>query len=412
MPVFSYVGKANSGMPMRGSIEAASREHAVQELRKQGIFITDIREPVALKLPSGIDLRDIPGTVGKFQPTLDFFGFTFVSQKALAVFTRKFATMLRAGVDYGQILTILSDETENRRLAQIARDMAPKVGQGMMLSTLFAQHPSVFPKVFLSMVHAGEVAGRLDTIMLELARVYDNEVALRASIMSRLYYPIGLLVVFLIMVGLLVTVVPRMLPPESAVIFEGFFKMQMYLIALFSYAAMGALLLWIRTKPGYAMFRTAITYVPYIGVLLKKLSLIRFCRLLAAMYASGVPLLEALDVAEETVAEPYLKKGVQRTAYLVNQGEDLADSLRQSGVFPSRVLSLVRTGEVAGDIESMLLKIAEYYELEAEAQGNVVAVVGYFVVYGIIAITVGIFIISAYSFYFNDILGGLINEMG
>ncbi|HYE77751.1 MAG TPA: type II secretion system F family protein [bacterium] len=410
MPTFSYTGKAASGMPLKGSIEANSRDHAVRELRKQGIYITDLREPIALPKVGGVDFRDIPGTAGKFQPLLDYFGFTWVSQKALAVYTRKFATMLRAGVDYGATLNLLAEETENRRLAQISREMTAKVGHGLMLSTLFAQHPAVFPKVFVSMVHAGEVAGRLDTIMLELARVYDNEVALRAAIMSRLYYPIGLLIVALLLIGGLLTIVPRMLPPESAEIFGGFFSVSTYLLVLMLYGSLAAVLLWFRTKPGYAFFRGVITYVPYIGVLLKKLSLIRFCRLLAAMYASGVPLLEALDVAEETVAEPYLKTGVQRTAYLVNQGNDLAESLKQSGVFPGRVLSLVRAGEVAGDVESMLNKIADYYELEAEAQGHIVATVGYFVVYGIIAFTVVIFILGAWGNYFG-IINGLINEI-
>lgn len=414
MPTFSYAGRQASGAPLRGQIEAASREQALQQLHQQGIIITQLKEPVVLRLgggsPGGRGGAAYAG--GGFLPRdltpqgiFDYFGFTGVSQKDLAVWTRKFSQLLKSGLVYGHIFSILSAETENRRLARISGQLQETVSRGEDLTSTFRKHPTVFPAVFLSMVHAGEVAGRLDHIMLELAHVYDKEVELRASIMSKMYYPLGLLIVSMLLLGGFITFVPMFIGPEGAAIFGQMFSAGTYFAVLTLYALLALLLLFIRTQPGYRIFRGLLTYVPYVGVLLKKLSLIRFCRLLAAMWASGVPLLEALDVAEETVAEPYLKAGVREAAELVHQGEDLTEALRASGVFPQRVLSMVRTGEVAGNLEATLVKVAEYYELEAEAQGHILATAGYFVVYGVIAATVAMFVIRAWSGYFGIISG-------
>lgn len=404
MPVFSYSGRQPSGSPLKGRIEASSREHALQQLHQQGIIITQLNEPAFFKAPtpSGVGGGFLPQNLGP-QGWLDYFGFTGVSQKDLAIWTRKFAQLLKAGLGYGHIFSIMNEETDNRRLKAINHSLGMQVASGDQLTPAFRKFPAVFPPIMISMIRAGEVAGRLDHIMLELAKVYDSEVELRQKIMSRMYYPIGLLIVAMLLVGGFIFFVPRLLGPEVGAIFGQFFNTATYVSVLMMYGVIAALLLAIRTQPGYRVFRSILTYVPYIGILLKKLSLIRFCRLMAAMWASGVPIMEALDVAEETVAEPYLKAGVREAASLVHQGEDLTEALRASGVFPGRVLSMVRTGEIAGDLETMLIKIAEYYELEAEAQGNIVGTVGYFVVYGIIAATVGMFVIRAWSGYFGII---------
>jgi|GEM_PF-6959071 len=409
MPLFSYSGRQQSGSPLKGRIEASSREHALQQLHQQGIVITQLNEPVFFKLPtpSGTGGSLLPQNLGP-QGWLDYFGFTGVSQKDLAIWTRKFAQLLKAGLGYGHIFSIMNEETDNRRLKAINHSLGMAVANGDQLTPAFRLHPTIFPPIMISMIRAGEVAGRLDHIMLELAKVYDSEVELRQKIMSRMYYPIGLLIVALLLIGGFIFFVPRLLGPEIGATFGLFFNAGLYMSVLLMYVVIAVLLLAIRTQPGYRVFRTTLAYVPYIGILLKKLSLIRFCRLMAAMWASGVPLLEALDVAEETVAEPYLKAGVREAASLVQQGEDLTEALRASGVFPGRVLSMVRTGEIAGDLEIMLVKIAEYYELEAEAQGNIVGTVGYFVIYGIVAFTIGMFVIKAYTGYFG-ILDGLMN---
>ncbi|MEO7993708.1 MAG: type II secretion system F family protein [bacterium] len=410
MPVYGYAGKGQSGANLRGQIEAPSRDAALAELRNQGIIITALKEPVSFQLPRIGITEDLFRNPDKLQALLDYFGFTFVSQKDLAIFTRKFAQMLKAGLHWSQVFAILAEETDNRRLQKISRQMRDGITHGRNLTEMFGEHPGVFPKVFLSMIHAGEVAGRLDTIMYQLAEVYDKEVELRQSIMSKLYYPIGMLVVAMLIIGAMVTVVPRFIGPEAAGILSGFFSFEAFAAVGLFYLGIGVFLLWIRTKPGYLIFRGFLTYVPYIGTLLKKLSLIRFCRLMGAMWESGVPILEALEVSRETVAEPQLKHGIDVAADHIKDGVDMAESMRAAGVFPSRVLSLVATGEAAGDLEAMFMKIAEYYESEAEAQGHIVATVGYFVVYGLICVTVGFFVIKAWSGYFG-MINGLIDEI-
>lgn len=405
MPLYSYAGRGPSGTPLRGSIEARSRDHALQQLRDQGVITTQLREsPVSLFASRMSGGGAGTGRTGNLQDVFDAFGFSGVSQKALAVWTRKLSQMLRAGLDYLHLFTILAEESDNARLTKVSRDIRDQVRAGSPLTDAFKRHPGVFPPVYLSMVHTGEVAGRMDTILEELARVYDKEVELRQSIMSRLYYPIGLLIVALLLVGAFIFFVPQLLlGSEQQAIFGRFFSAGSYLAVLAFYGTIIALILLIRTRPGWTIFRRMLCFVPYIGILLKKLTLIRFCRLLAAMWAAGVPLLEALEVVEETVPEAEIKAGIREAAELVKQGEDLTESLRASGVFPQRVLALVRTGEVAGNVEAMLLKVAEYYEMEADSQGQIIGVVGYFVIYGIVALTVAMFVISAWSGYFSII---------
>ncbi|MFH1516060.1 MAG: type II secretion system F family protein [bacterium] len=386
---FTYMAVDSRGKKHHGSIESESRDAAILALKKQGLYATS--------MDSGIDPKVQADSEG-LQSILDIFGFTMVSQKDMSVYTRKFAGLLNAGIDWSNIFDILSEETENARLRRISTKIAADLRQGKNVTETLAKYPNVFTKVYRSMIGAGEATGRLDEILNRLADMYEQEHELRTSMMSKLYFPIIYLIVALLIIAAVIFILPRFITTLYTI-----FPLSLFISVVMFWGTMAALALLARTKPGYRIFRSLIAYIPPFNGVLRKMSLGRFSRLLAAMYSSGVDILTGLDIAGETLMEPDLQAGVKRVKYEINNGTDLASAMKNSNVFPRSLRGMVRTGEIAGDIEGMLDKAADYYELDVKGKTSMLAAL--FTVLGlvIVLVTIAIFIISAWSGYYGFI---------
>ena len=390
MPVnYSYIAIDSRGRKTRGTIEAENRDEAISLLRLQGLHPTS--------LDSGMDSSITPESAG-LQPLFDFFGFTFVSQKDMSVYTRKFASMINAGIIYTEIFDILADESENRRLRRTSSKIAGDLREGTNVHESMSKFPNVFPKVYRSMVKAGEHTGRLDHIMNQLADMYEQEHEFRSQVVSKLYFPIFYLIAGLLLIGIVITIVPRFFGPQANLFSPG-----LYWSVVRLYVFIALIFLFARTKPGYKLFRSIISYVPPFGGVLRKMSLAMFSRLFAAMYSSGVPVMTGLDIAGETLVEPDLARGIERVKREVHHGEDLATSLKKSNVFPRSLRGLVRTGEVAGAVDEMLNKAAEYYEIDIKTRSTMVATIMTILVMLIVLLTLATFIVSALANYFGSI---------
>ncbi len=384
---FSYTAVDPKGKKQHGTIQAESRDAAILALKKQGLFATTMNDG---------DIPTVPAEFEGFQSLFDFFGFTFVSQKDMAIYTRIFAGLVNAGIDWAECFRILHEETENRRLRRISKEVANELGKGANVTGELAKYPNVFTRVYCSMISAGESTGRLDEILKRLADMYEEEHELRTSVMSKLYFPIIYLIVGLLIIAGVIFILPRFISTAYDV-----FPVALLFRVLFFWGSIAALALLARTKPGYRIFRSLIAYIPPFNGVLRKMSLARFCRLLSAMYSSGVGILTGLDIAGETLMEPDLIAGVKYIKNEINSGNDMATALKKSNVFPRSLRSMVRTGEVAGDIEGMLDKAADYYELEIKSRTNLLAVIFTVLIMLLVMGTLAIFIISAWSGYYG-----------
>lgn len=389
---FTYLAVDSRGKKHRGSIEAESRDAAILALKKQGLYATS--------MDSGFDPKVDVESEG-LQSILDIFGFTMVSQKAMAIYTRKFASLLNAGIDWSDIFDILCEESENARLRRISTKIATDLRQGKNITQSLAKYPNVFTKVYRSMIGAGETTGRLDDILNRLADMYEQEHELRSNIMSKLYFPIIYLIVALLIIAAVIFIAPAFVP-----VIRDIFPPSLLITVLFFWGSIAGLVLLARTKPGYRIFRSVIAYIPPFGGVLRLMSLARFSRLLSAMYSSGIDILTGLDIAAETLAEPDLQVGVKKVKNDINKGTDLASSMKNSNVFPKSLRGMVRTGEVAGDIEGMLDKAAEYYELEIEGKTGMLSTAFGLLIHLLVLITLALFVIAGWSSYF-----GLIDEV-
>jgi type II secretory pathway component PulF len=387
--IFSYKAVDSHGKQCRGRINAESRESAIAGLKKQGMFATSMDE---------LSEDDIQHEAEGLQEIFDFFGFTFVSQKDMALYTRKFAGLINAGISYSEIFDVLEEESENRRLSRVSKKIAEEVRKGNPVFESLAKFPNVFPKVYRSMVNAGESTGRLDEIMNRLANMYESEHELRMSVMSKMYFPIIYLIVGMAIISFVIFFLPMIIQTAFPVFSKG-----MFLSVMTFWGTIIALILLGRTKPGYRIFRAIVAYIPPFGGLLRKMSLARFSRLLANMYSAGVPVMTGLDIAGETLMEPALVRGVENVKIEINKGTDLATALTKSNVFPQSLRGMVRTGEIAGNIDGMLNKAAEYYEIEIKTKSSMLSTIFTVVVMLLVYITFAIFIISAWSNYFGFI---------
>ena len=388
---FAYIAVDTNGKRRRGVIEADTRDQAISTLRKQGLHATSMTDMGDESDESAFGVQTL----------LDQIGFTFVNQKAMAVYTRKLASMINAGLTYIETFDILAAETDNRRLRYISTQVRDHLIKGNKVTEALSKFPNVFTKVYRSMIQAGETTGRLDHILNRLADMYDREFELRSNLKSKLYLPIIELIAGLSIVFVAVFAVPKFFDTYSMTPTQRLFS---NVIKIFGFLIILSLLA--RTQAGYRIFRSILSVIPPFSGLMRKMSLARFSRLFAAMYGAGVPVMTGLDVAGETLMEPDLRYGLKHIKIKVNQGESLYDAIASSGVFPQSLKGMIRTGEKSGSVEETLNKLAQYYELEIDTQSSMLSSLFAVLVLVIVLLTLGLFIISMWSNYF-----GYMNEM-
>jgi type IV pilus assembly protein PilC len=361
---YAYKVRDREGKMAAGSMEAESEEAVVSRLRQLGYA------PISIEAEKGAGLKTevkLPGA-GR------------VKLKDLAVFSRQFATMINSGLSLLRALTILGEQTSNRRLGGVIIQVRAEVEKGTSLSAAMAKHPKVFNRLYVSMVRAGEIGGFLDQVLVKVAETFEKEVALRGKIRSAMTYPV---VVFTMVIGIVAAMLIFIVPT-----FEGLYeslggtlplptRMLMnasnILRRFFLLVVLGAIVLavlfrrWKASQKGRYQWDKFKLKVKVFGPLFHKTALSRFSRTLATLIHSGVPILQALEIVGETVSNQVISRAVRDVQDSVREGESLATPLSKHAAFPAMVVQMMAVGEETGALDTMLHKVADFYDQEVEA---------------------------------------------
>jgi general secretion pathway protein F len=367
MPAYAYTGLTKAGKAVKG-IESADNVAALKaNLKRGGVFLTAVSETTQQQ-SSGSGLgREIDLTAL----------FDRISQKLVARNTRLLATLLCAGVTLPDSLQALTDQVESRRFKGILSDIANKVNEGSSLADALARYPDVFMPLYINMVRAGEASGSLETVLLRIADFMDQQEELKGKVTSAMIYPL----IMTVLSGGIVMMLMINVVPQITEMFDGMnaelpwnTKFLIWISNLlaswwFVFGAGLAALVWLfrrwrRTELGRAAFDTVLLKVPIVGDLARKLSIARFARTLATMLASGVQLLQALDIVRALLGNYVLEKVVATARDNIREGEGIAPALKRSGEFPPLVTHMIAVGERSGQLEQMLTDVANAYDRE------------------------------------------------
>jgi type IV pilus assembly protein PilC len=360
MATFAYEGRTRGGEVRRGTVEAASEDMAIARLRADQISPTRVKKKV-------VGLAGIQFGSG-------------VTEKDLVVFTRQFATMIDAGLPLVQCLDILATQTENKRFGKILGDVKVNVESGATFSDALRRHPRVFTELYVNLIAAGEVGGILDTILQRLGDYIEKAMKLKRQVRSAMVYPTAILavaiIVIAVMLGKVIPVFQQMfvemkagaLPAPTQVVInisEGFIK-YWYLFFGGAIALAAGMVLLLRSERGRFLFDGFILKVPLIGPVLRKIVVARFTRTLGTLLAAGVPILDALDIVAKTAGNKVIQKAISYARQKISEGKDMASPLAETGVFPPMVVQMIGVGEQTGAMDTMLQKIADFYEDEVD----------------------------------------------
>jgi type IV pilus assembly protein PilC len=304
-----------------------------------------------------------------------------VTEAELVVFIRQFATMIDAGLPLVQCLEILSQQGENKAFNRILKDIKNSVEQGATFSDSLAKHPKIFDDLFVNLVRAGEVGGILDTILQRLAIYIEKRVKLKRQVRGALVYPLATLAIAIgVVVVLLTWVIPAFqamfadfggedsLPGPTQLVInisEGFLNNWYIFFALFLGVVFG--IPWSYRQPAGREFWDKVSLqVPLVGPVMRKIAVARFTRTLGTLLASGVSILDALDIVGKASGNVVIEKGIKMTADRIREGRSMAEPLLETKVFPSMVVQMIGVGEQTGALDQMLNKIADFYEEEVD----------------------------------------------
>jgi len=397
MPVFTFSGKDESGQKVSGERMAANKQSLAQTLRRERITPGAIREK------------------GK-EFSLPTFGSTKVKTKDIAIFFRQFSVMIDAGLPLVQCLEILAANQENQAFQKTLTGVRTTVEGGATLANAMRQYPLIFDDLTTNMIEAGETGGILDIILQRLAVYVEKAVRLKAAVKSALIYPIAVVSMAAVIVGaLLKWVVPIFsnlfaglgvdLPLPTRIVMGLSAAVQTFWwVVLVVGGALFFGIKQIRKHPrGRYFFDKLLLNIPAIGGLLRKIAVGRFTRTLGTLITSGVPILEGLSITARTSGNAVLEEALMKVRKAIEEGRTIVDPLRECGVFPNMVTQLIGVGEATGAMDSMLQKIADFYEEEVDAATKDMLAMLEPVIIGILGISVGGIVISLYMPLFSMI---------
>jgi len=361
MPVFTYSGKNASGDKVKGSREAQSKESLAQTLRKERIVPGNIREK------------------GK-EFSLPTFGSGSVKTKEIAVFFRQFSVMIDAGLPLVQCLEILGANQENQTFQKTLASVRGTVEGGSTLANAMRLHPKIFDDLSTNMIEAGETGGILDIILQRIAAYVEKAVKLKSAVKSAMIYPVAVVGIAVLVVGcLLKFVVPIFanlfvglgvalpLPTRITIGMSNFVGQFWWFFILGGAGAVFGVKQMRKTPKGRYFFDNLLLKLPVIGILLRKIAVARFTRTLGTLITSGVPILEGLTITARTSGNAVLEEALLKVRKAIEEGRTIVDPLRECGVFPNMVTQMIGVGEATGAMDSMLQKIADFYEDEVDA---------------------------------------------
>ncbi len=364
MPNFVWKGRTRTGQAQEGQLLADNREAAIAVLRRQQIQVTTMREKgkeikILPRLPRGI------------------------GSKRISIFTRQFSVMLDAGLPLVQCLEILGEQEEHQGFRAIINTVRTDVESGSSLADAMRKHPKAFDNLFVNMVAAGEAGGILDIILQRLSTYIEKIVKLKSQVKAALVYPVT---VILIAAGV-VTIILWKVIPVFAQLFAGLGSEMPFLTRMvigasnfvarffpFILIVLVALVFFIRqyhrTYRGRRVLDGILLKVPVIGMLLRKIAVARFCRTLGTLTASGVPILDGLEITAKTAGNSIIEDAVMSVRKSVEEGRTISEPLGDTKVFPPMVVQMINVGEQTGALDQMLSKIADFYEEEVDTAVN------------------------------------------
>ena len=406
MAVFRWQGVSPRGETLSGEMEAPTRDAVLARLKAQRI------QPIPTKIKErgkGLDREiAIPG-----------FGES-VKTKDIVVFTRQLGTMIDAGLPIVQCLDILGAQTENKKFRGIIRQLKEDVESGSTFTEALRKHGKIFDELFVNMISAGEIGGILDTILQRLAIYLEKSMKLKAKIKGAMIYPATIITVAVgVTAVLLIWVIPvfaelfssfgHALPAPTQFVIN----LSNFTIAYFHFMAGAAIAAGVavrqayRTEGGRLLIDGGLLQVPIFGELIRKSSIARFSRTLSTLVSSGVPILDALLITAKTSGNRVVERAILATRVSISEGNSISEPLVQSKVFPPMVCQMIAVGESTGALDSMLQKIAEFYEDEVDNMVNNLTTRMEPMVILFLGVVIGGLVISMYLPIFQ--LGAVIN---
>jgi type IV pilus assembly protein PilC len=403
---FEYAVRDRSGKVVTGKIEADSPAAVASKLKSMGYAPLKITAQQKGGLKTDINLPKLGAQV---------------KLKELAVFARQFSTMINAGLSMLRALSILEEQQPNKEFSRIIGEMRGKVESGASLSSTMEESPRIFPPLMVNMIKAGEVGGFLDQVLIQIADNYEAEVKLRGKVKSAMTYPVAVLVMaVLLTIGMLLFVVPTFAklfsdlggtlpaPTQILVNMSDFLKVGFIPLVLLTIIAF---VVWMRVRH-LERVRNVVDplklKMPVFGPLFQKIALARFCRNLGTMLQSGVPILQSLDIMADTSGNVVVAHAVRDIQESVRRGESLTEPLSRHAVFPAMVSQMLAVGEDTGALDTMLHKIAQFYDQEVEATTDQMTALIEPLMIAVLGGIVGSMIIALYMPIFKifDLIGG------
>jgi type IV pilus assembly protein PilC len=404
MDVYVWEGRSRKGTIEKGEISANNEAAVRMQLRRQQI--------------QALKIHTKPKDILK---SLKFPKSRRVKEKELVVFTRQFATMIDAGLPLVQCLEILASQQENTAFKEILQKVKGDVEAGSTFADALRKHPRVFNDLFCNLVAAGEAGGILDTILNRLAAYIEKTMNLKKKVKGAMVYPSVVLSIALVVVaGLLLFVIPvfQKMFADMGGTLPAFTQFVIYLsdvMRLYFIYIAGALILlgvafvrWYRTERGRIIVDDLLLKIPVIGPLIKKVAIAKFTRTLGTMLSSGVPIMEGLDIVARTSGNKTIERAILRTKVSIGEGKTIAEPLGASRIFPAMVVQMISVGETTGALDSMLSKIADFYDDEVDTAVTALTSLIEPALMVFLGITVGGLVIAMYLpiFQMAAVIGG------
>lgn len=399
MRTFVYTAKDSAGKVIQSTVEADNPKAVMEALRNEGFFVVRIVE------------RRKP-----FNPLVLIERAFKIGLKELTIFSRQFALLLNAGLTLAEAIDTIEEQTQNSSFRQILHKIKLDIQGGETLNNAMKKHPRAFSPFFVSMVQAGEIGGALDSILDRVAQFYENELDLKHKVKSAMIYPVIILILAMsISLFMLMYIVP-----QFGAFYEEFsggeaqlpaltrtmIKFSDWLVNNWGYLLIipvFILLFWKfrNSKWGHIVLDPIVLRIPIFGPLARKVAITRFSRTFGTLTASGVPILEALEVAKNTASNNVIQRAIMYVRERIREGETIHAPMKRTGQFPPIVSNLVSVGEEAGNLEEILFKISDYYDAEIDATVRGMASIIEPMMIILIGALVGTIVVSLYLPIFN-----------
>ena len=359
--IFAFEARTRGGEVRKGTMEADGEPDLANRLRSQGLTLSK-----AKKKGKALDIK-LPWGGG-------------VPERDIVIFTRQFATMIDAGLPIVQCLDILATQTENKNFQKMLAEVKLSVESGSTFSDALKKQPKAFDALYTNLVQAGEIGGILDTILSRLANYIEKAMKLKSQVKGAMVYPLAILAVAgVVVVGLLWKVIPVFeamfkdfgggaLPKPTQIVIDmsNAFVDHIYIIFTAIFALVFGLPPLIRTKKGTEIFDKMILKTPLIGNVLRKVAVARFTRTMGTLMSSGVAILDSLEIVAKTAGNTVIHDGIMFVREKISEGRTMAEPLAETGIFPPMVVQMIGVGEQTGAMDTMLTKIADFYDDEVD----------------------------------------------